>query len=349
MPMPSKLPSVIRPPSSHIPFDYGHPFGYRFGTLEVDFHVGELRKSGMRIRIQDQPLQVLWILLRQPGEIVTREEFRSLLWPADTFVDFDHGLNSAVKRLRDALDDDPENPRLIETIPRHGYRFIAPVSEIAAGHAGSRDGVFPEACAGVEHPSSTQEARAATAGVDSKSGFDSGSNASPRSRSRIWAFALTAACLLIGGFFAGVYDRPARARPVSPPPPVTLVVLPFRDLSAAPSHGLIAEGMTQILITHLGKLDPAQVVVSAQASVDPYKSGKKPAAISGSEAGVEYVLNGSTQLQGSHLRISVQMMKTGDQTYVWAESYDDTADDLLRAQADIAAQITTAIRQKLTR
>jgi TolB-like protein/DNA-binding winged helix-turn-helix (wHTH) protein len=331
--MPSKLPSVIRPPSSHIPFDYGHAFGFRFGTLEVDFHAGELRKSGMRIRIQDQPLQVLSILLRRPGEIVTREEFRALLWPADTFVDFDHGLNSAVKRLRDALDDDPERPRLIETIPRHGYRFIAPVSEIPAGHAAGGDMVFPEY----------------RAGVGSESGFDSGSNAPPHPWSRVWAFVLTAACLLIGGFFAGVYNRPARARPVSPRPPMTLTVLPFRDLSAAPSHGLIAEGMTQILITHLGKLDPAQVVVSAQSPDEPYKSGKKPAAINGSEAGAEYLLDGSAQLQGRHLRISVQLIKTSDQSYVWAESYDDTADDVLRAQDDIAAQITAAIRQKLTR
>ncbi len=101
---------------------------YRFGVFEVDFHNLELRKSGLRIGIQDQPLHVLAILLQHPGEIVTREQFRLLLWSEDTYVDFDHGLNSAVKRLRYAIQDDHRCPRFIETIPRHGYRFIAPVT-----------------------------------------------------------------------------------------------------------------------------------------------------------------------------------------------------------------------------
>ena len=102
-----------------------------FRRIEVDFHAGELRKAGLRVRVQDQPLQVLSILLRHSGEIVSREEIRKSLWSADTFVDFDHGLNSAVKRLRVALDDDPDHPLFVETIPRHGYRFIAPVTESA--------------------------------------------------------------------------------------------------------------------------------------------------------------------------------------------------------------------------
>lgn len=340
--MASKLSNAFRAHSAHIPFDYGSAYGYRFGTVEVDFRVGELRKSGMRIRIQDQPLQVLSILLRQPGEIVPREEFRALLWPADTFVDFDHGLNSAVKRLRDALDDDPENPRLIETIPRHGYRFIAPVVELTAGG----ETVLREARAGAEMSPPADQAEPT---VGTNSSLDPGSNAPTRSHPRIWSLALIAAFLLIGGVFVGIHDRPAGARPITTRPPMMLAVRPFRDLSAAPSHGLIAEGMTQVLITHLGKLDPAQVVVSARAPVEAYKSGKKTASSSGGEAGVDYILDGSTHLQGSHLRISVQLIRASDQSYVWAESYDDTADDVLQAQADIAAQITLAIRQKLTR
>ena len=115
--------------------------GYRFGNVEVDFHFAEVRRSGMRLRIQDQPLHVLAALLTRPGDIVTREELRKLLWDGETFVDFDHCLNSAVKRLRDVLHDDPDHPTLIETIPRHGYRFIAAVTEIAPaqGSAASSD------------------------------------------------------------------------------------------------------------------------------------------------------------------------------------------------------------------
>src|SRR5690349_18004003 len=126
--------SVLNP---HEPVDSSlHPKrlssrSYRFGDVEVDFHSAEVRRSGVRLRIQDQPLQVLAALLDRPGEVVTREELRHLLWDGETFVDFGHCLNSAVKRLRDLLRDDHDHPRLIETIPRHGYRFIAPVTEIA--------------------------------------------------------------------------------------------------------------------------------------------------------------------------------------------------------------------------
>src|ERR1700733_11217944 len=99
----------------------------RFGAFEVDLRSGELRKHGIRLKIQDQPFQVLAHLLEHPGEVVTREELRQKLWPADTFVDFDTGLNSAIKKLRDALSDSAEEPRYIETLPRRGYRFIAHV------------------------------------------------------------------------------------------------------------------------------------------------------------------------------------------------------------------------------
>src|ERR1700751_2721576 len=96
----------------------------RFGLFELDLRASELRKNGAKIKLQEQPFRILVSLLRQPGEVVTREELRRELWPSDTFVDFDHGLNAAVRRLRDALDDSAENPRFIETLPRHGYRFI---------------------------------------------------------------------------------------------------------------------------------------------------------------------------------------------------------------------------------
>ena len=100
----------------------------RFGVFEIDLRSGELRKSGARLSLQQQPLQLLSVLLEQPGELVTREELRKRLWPDDTFVDFDHGLNAAVKRLRDTLGDSADSPRFIETVPRRGYRFIAPTS-----------------------------------------------------------------------------------------------------------------------------------------------------------------------------------------------------------------------------
>src|SRR5437763_10534078 len=100
----------------------------QFGTFEVDMKSGELRRNGNRIRLQEQPFQILSMLLEHPGEVVSREEMRGRLWPADTYVDFDHSLNAAVRRLRDALGDTAENPRFVETVARRGYRFLAPVS-----------------------------------------------------------------------------------------------------------------------------------------------------------------------------------------------------------------------------
>src|SRR5246127_3326186 len=103
------------------------PRSIRFGVFEADLDGGELRKHGLRLKLSDQPFQILAMLLARPGEIVSREELRELLWPSDTFVDFDHGLNNAVMKLREVLGDSSEHPRFIETLPRRGYRFIAPV------------------------------------------------------------------------------------------------------------------------------------------------------------------------------------------------------------------------------
>src|SRR5437763_3710154 len=104
----------------------------QFGTFEVYMKSGELRRNGNRIRLQEQPFQILSMLLEHPGEVVSREEMRGRLWPADTFVDFDHSLNAAVRRLRDALGDSAENPRFVETVSRRGYRLLVPVIGAAA-------------------------------------------------------------------------------------------------------------------------------------------------------------------------------------------------------------------------
>jgi len=108
--------------------------GFRFGVFEANLHSGELRKHGIRIRLQEQPFQILALLLERPGELVTREELRQRLWPSDTFVDFDHGLNTAVNKLREALSDSAATPRFVETLARRGYRYIGPAPELIAGN-----------------------------------------------------------------------------------------------------------------------------------------------------------------------------------------------------------------------
>ena len=325
-------------PNPRVPFGGGQAHSYRFGSVEVDFDASELRKSGLRVRVQDQPLQVLSLLLRHAGHIVTREEFRKVLWTADTFVDFDHSLNSAVKRLRDALNEDPGNPRLIETVPRHGYRFIAPVIEIATPSEEREDEAGPDVCLAEEDFPPSGEA---------PSDIPVAHDPPSQSRRRVWVLALIAGLLGIGIFALAMYNRWTWAHPVTARPPLALTVLPFRDISDVASRGFVADGMTQELVTYLGKLDPSRVVVSARHLVKPSQLSKESAIAIGREAGAEYVLEGSTRLQGSHLRVAVQLIKVSDQNYVWAESYDGTADDILRTQEEIAAKVEAAVRAKL--
>src|SRR5262245_6836930 len=119
----------------------------RFGVFEADLEAGELRKQGRRLRLQDQPFRILALLLDRPPHVVTRDEIRAALWPAGTFVDFEHGLNKAMNRLRDALGDSADSPRFIETIPKRGYRFIAPIEEVSATKGG-----VPQPAESVEPP-----------------------------------------------------------------------------------------------------------------------------------------------------------------------------------------------------
>src|SRR5205807_3077957 len=119
-----------------------------FGVFEVDLRAAELRKHGVRIKLQEQPFQILSLLLEHPGEVVTRDELRQKLWPAHTFVDFDRSLNKAMTKLRSALGDSAESPRYVETIPRHGYRFLVPVYE---HHEGAEAATFSHGPSGVGH------------------------------------------------------------------------------------------------------------------------------------------------------------------------------------------------------
>ncbi len=336
------LPRAVREHAADLTLSNDHPCVYRFGLIEVDFHAGELRKAGLRIHMQDQPLQVLSILLRHPGEIVSREEFRRQLWPADTFVDFDHGLNSAMKRLRDVLDDDPERPRFVETIPRHGYRFIAPIMETAittvsvGGSPAWVRTVLPAPKSDLGMPTTVEYPRAEGMGFRRPEG---------RVEWKPWLIILTISALVLGAVAVGLYRATYEQRRLASPSRIVLAVLPFRDLTAVPAQSFVAEGMTQELITHLDKLDPEHVVVSTRAPLDSDREYKRSRP--GGDLPVQYVLDGSTRLQGDHLRVSVQLIEVNEQRYVWAESYDERVTDLLQTQAAIATEISAAIRQKL--
>jgi DNA-binding winged helix-turn-helix (wHTH) protein len=216
----------------------------RFGVFELDLHSGELRKQGHKIRLEGQPVQVLICLLENPGELITREELHRKLWPKDTFVNFEHGLNAAVKRLRRALNDSADNPRFVETLPLRGYRFIAPVQ--AADPA-------------------TQDAPAIPIVGELSEG-----TAEPQGPGwpRAW---------WIGGFALLVVLAVSTflmLRPATRPPSIrSLAVLPLANLSGDASQEYFSDGMTDELITELGQIGELRVI--SRTSIMTYKNTKK--------------------------------------------------------------------------
>jgi TolB-like protein/DNA-binding winged helix-turn-helix (wHTH) protein/Tfp pilus assembly protein PilF len=282
----------------------------RFGVFEADFRSGELRKSGVKVKLHAQPLAVLKILLERAGEIVTREEIQQKLWGNNTFVDFEHGLNKTINKLRDALSDKADTPRYIETLPRRGYRFIAPVMTPAP-------------------------ATEPSPGLESKS----------KSHLVRWAAIAVAGLLAVGIYWFGFRNRTQRAAAV--PTKAMLAVLPFENLSGDDSEDYFADGLTEEMIAQLGQLQPTNLGVIARTSAMRYKHTKESVAQIGHELGVNYLLEGSVRLAGQRVRITAQLIQAGDQTHLWAESYETPLTDILKVQREIAERITGSLRLEL--
>lgn len=317
----------------------------RFGLFEVDFDTCELRKQGLRIRIQEQPYQVLRILLARPGELIVREELRERIWPADTFVDFDHGLNNAVKRLREALGDSADNPRYVETVPRRGYRFIATVEMIrptGPGLATSHDGDSPPAP--VLAWSAPSEGRS-----PEPPGFPR------RSIQRTWHRALVAAALVLflASFFildiAGLRSRLLKAVGASRESSHeirSIAVLPLTNLSGDTAQEYFTDGMTDELIAALSNI--ASLKVISQTSVMRYKKSTKPVPEIARELSVDAVVAGTVMQSGDRVRINVQLIQGPTEKYLWGASFERNPDDVLALQREVARSIAEQIQVKLT-
>ena len=288
----------------------------RFGVFELDVRAGQLRKRGSRLPIQGLPLEVLAVLLRHRGEVVTREELRKELWPADTFVDFDHSLHNAIARLRDALGDSPTAPRFIETLPRKGYRFIGPADADGAVAIGGED--------------SRTDGRAA-APADA-----------PRARPRL-QLALGAAVAVLG-LAAAAYVGGSRHAPR--PPIRSLAVLPLENLTGSGDQEYFVDGMTDELITDLAKVGSLRVI--SRASIMPYKTVRKPVAEIARELDVDAVVAGTVSRSGSHVRITAQLIDARGDRHLWAESYDREVGDAVALQNQIAQAIADEIPARLT-
>jgi TolB-like protein/DNA-binding winged helix-turn-helix (wHTH) protein len=302
----------------------------RFGAFQLDLRTGELRKAGARINLPEQPLQVLKALLDRPGDLVTREELRQRLWPAETFVDFEHGLNAAVRRLRDALGDSADVPRFVETLPRRGYRFIAPVAEPA-----TLDTPAPPA------PDLEDQSR----GLESTLSPSSPRLMRARGAPVFAAITLVSVVVL---WASGYLPRPRAASHTVPPSGrFMLAVLPFENLTGDPDQEYLGDGMTEELIAQLGAMDPSRLGVIARTSAMQFKKTTKRADRIGSELSVSYLIEGSVRTTGSRVRITAQLIETQSESHVWAEQYERDAKDVLTLQREVAEAITQQIATRL--
>jgi TolB-like protein/DNA-binding winged helix-turn-helix (wHTH) protein/Flp pilus assembly protein TadD len=297
----------------------------RFGTFEANVRAGELRKRGLKVRLQDQPFQILVMLLERPGELVTRQEIHQKLWPADTFVGFDHGLNNAINRLREALGDSAETPRFIETLPRKGYRFIASVTG---------DGQVPEA----EYPAAAATPVIETGPLERR--------LSTRPRFLVTFLVYCFALALAGMAYFGW--RRMRAGPSPSSGYVMLAVLPFQNLSGDPSQDYFSDGLTEEMIAQLGALSPDQLGVIARTTTMAYKHTSKSVEQIGSELGVGYVLESSVRRDGDQVRISVQLIRAPDQIHIWTHSYDRHISHSIELQEEVAQAVAEQIEVKLS-
>jgi len=298
----------------------------RFGVFEVDLRAGELRKHGVRLRLQEQPFQILAMLLERPGETVTREELRNRLWTADTFVDFDHGLNKAVNRIRDALGDSATSPRFVETVARRGYRFIADVA-VAERAPVAR----PQARAGDFVPLSDE----AVAPVAAPS--------SPGRLGRWYPWTITGVALALASILAVIWAAQSRAPQAAPIR--SLAVLPLENLSGDDSQEYFADGMTDELIATLGQISALRVI--SRTSVMPYKRARKPLSQIARELNVDAVIEGTVLRSGDQVRITAQLIEARDDRHLWSETYDGDLRDMLTLQNRVARAIAEQIRVNL--
>ena len=280
--------------------------------MELDRLAYQLRRSGRALKLERIPLDILFLLAERPGRLVTREEITERIWGKGAYLDVDNSINGAVRKIRQVLKDDPEQPRFIQTVTGRGYRFVAPVLE--PGDASQEPAAAPRAP----------------------------SPASPPSHRKAWlAVALVLPLLVAALVWSRGRTQEGRAGRVM------LAVLPFQNLTGDESQEYFSDGLTEEMITQLGNRDPAGIGVIARASVMHFKRTLKPPERIGRELGVQYVLLGSVRRDASAVRVTAQLIRTRDHAQLWAHQYDRQLSGLLTLQDEIAREITDAIESSL--
>ena len=306
----------------------------RFGVFEVDLRSGELRKRGTKFRLQGQPFVLLITLLKQRGEVVTREELQRTLWPEDTFVDFDHGLGTAINKLREVLGDSAANPRFIETLPRRGYRFIAPFEVIGE----SQNTVVSEVPPAKPEPAMGDLLKTSDPDqVDTPVVISAGINRPWPLRWKLSGFAML---LLSAGFLAWTLVPIRQSAPIR-----SLAVLPLENLSGDPSQDYFSDGMTDELITELGQISELRVI--SRTSAMTYRGAHRPLPQIARELNVDAVVEGTVLRSGNRVRITAQLIRASSDKHLWAQSYEVELRDILALQKEVARSIAVQIRIKL--
>jgi TolB-like protein/DNA-binding winged helix-turn-helix (wHTH) protein/Tfp pilus assembly protein PilF len=307
----------------------------RFGAFEFNPRARQLRKYGHTIRLHGQPLEILGLLLEHPEEVVLREELRAKLWPEDTFVDFEHSLNAAVNKLREALGDDANSPRFIETVPRRGYRFIAPVER-----------ALPASPPATNHDGSDVNQKAIDLVAERTADVPAPSGARTQLLT-LWLACIACTFLValligfnVGGLRQRVLGRPGLGAIQS------LAVLPLENLSLDPEQEYFADGMTEALTTELAQISALKVI--SHTSVVQYKGTKKSLPQIAQELSVDAVVEGAVQRSGDKVEITVQLIHAPSDRHLWAKSYERGLRDVLELQREVAHAITGEIKAKLT-
>ena len=298
-----------------------------FENFEFDFRSSELREHGRNVKVQGQPVQILAMLLDQPGELVTRDDLKNKLWPGDTFVDFEHSLNAAVKRLRQALHDSAENPRFVETLARRGYRFIAQVAVVDGARLNIRESATDNVLTSDDREQ--PEVAELTAVV----------------KYPPWPLAWKISGLALLAISAIVVVWILRSRSVPSPTIRSLAVLPLESLSSDPSQEYFADGMTDELISDLGQISALRVI--SRTSMMQYKGARKPLPQIARELNVDAVVEGTVLRSGDQVRITAQLIQASDDRHLWSQSYEGELRDALALQNKVARAIAEQIQINL--
>jgi TolB-like protein/DNA-binding winged helix-turn-helix (wHTH) protein/Tfp pilus assembly protein PilF len=295
-----------------------------FGPFEFDPDNGDLRKHGLKLRLVGQPMNVLTLLLERRGELVRREELRQLLWASDTFVEFEHGVNAAIMRLREILGDSADEPRYVETVPRQGYRFVAPVEMLEPNAPSSAKPLAPPNLLQPEKISRTKVKRRTT-----------------------WIAAIGFALVALTVYLIDwrSLELPIRRGSTNAPRIRSIAVLPLLNMSGDPNQDYFADGMTDELVATLSKIRSLKVI--SRTSVMQYKGTTKTIPQIARELNVDAVIEGTVVRAGQRIRVTAQLIEAATDSHLWAQTYERDITDVLAIQNDITDNIAHEIKATL--